>query len=91
MGQSQSSEEVNKNGVVVNKNGAAVNKCTSAKMNWGTISTICDKNHHQQETDNQCKLEVDPSLLNSLCKLNFNSGETYHLNFSDGKPKPCNI
>lgn len=81
MGQTQSSEEINKNDNVSYK-------CTAAKMNWDTISAICDK---RQETDHAHQCEIEPSLLNSICKLNFNSGEKYNLSFSDGRPRPCNI
>lgn len=66
--------------------------CKSAEMNWNTISELCDETYTQKKTPpGMCKLKVDPQLLNSICKLNFNNGEIYHLDFNKGKPRPCNL
>ena len=55
------------------------------------LQQICTNTTVKSDNESQCKLVIDPIFTERICKVNFTNGDVYELNFSDGKPRPCNI
>lgn len=54
------------------------------------FDSMCTTDTHSFSDDN-LTVNIDPSLKSKLCQLNFKSGDSYHLHFSDGKPSSCGL